>query len=157
MIEQSGGMDSITALIAASFVGLPAHPPISLRGGNALDDYETPPAFDLVIDKVTPEYLEKYGWGIAHLDSESWRFYLPHYLAYAIQHVTDASSTAMDAFLASLRPPDRDPPRFGTLSEAEEKAIVAVLDRLAFSEDSAWQREAMLVLEEYWAPGAIYR
>lgn len=49
-------MDSITALIAASFVGLPAYPPISLRGGNALDDYETLPAFDPVIDKVTPEY-----------------------------------------------------------------------------------------------------
>jgi len=150
-------MDSITALIAASFVGSPAHPPISLRGGNALDDYETPPAFDPVMDRVTPEYLEKHCWGIAHLDSESWRFYLPHYLAYAVQHVTGASSTAMDCFLASLRPPDRDPPRFGALSEAEEKVIVAVLDRLAFSEDSAWQAEAMLVLEEYWAPGAIYR
>ncbi len=150
-------MDSIAALIARSFVGLPAHPPMSLRGGNALDDYETAPAFDPVIDKVTTEYLEKYYWGIAHLDSESWRFYLPHYLAYSIQNISDPSSTALDFFFGSLRPPDRDPPRFGALSKEEEAAVVAVLDQLAFSDESAWQDEAMIALEEYWAPGATYR
>lgn len=150
-------MDSIAAVIAKSFVGLPAHPPMSLRGGNALDDYETAPAFDPVIDKVSSKYLEKYYLGITHLDSESWRFYLPHYLVHSIHNISDPSSTAVDFFFASLRPPDRDPPRFGALSKEEEAAVVAVLDQLAFSDESAWREQAMIALEEYWGAGATYR
>lgn len=152
-----GAMDRILADIEKSFGGLHAYPPLSLRGGNALDDHERAPAFDPVIDKTTPEYFEENFWGIAHLDSESWRFYLPYFLKYALLNISDPSSNALDAFLFSLRPPDRDPPRFGCLSTAQEQAVVAVLDKLAFSEESEWQDPAMIALEEYWAPGATYR
>lgn len=58
---------------------------MSLRGGAAIDDNHTAPQFDAEVDRPAPEYLEKYYWGIPHLD-------------------------------ASLRPPDRDPPRFASLT-----------------------------------------
>ena len=150
-------MHSVAAALAKSFSNLPATPPMSLRGGNARDSYEAVPTFDPAADKVTPEYLEAHYWGISHLDNQSWRFYLPHLLGHALQNISNPTSSATDTFLFSLRPPDRDPPRFGLLSGAEEQAVVAVLDRLAFSEGSVWREPAMIALEEYWAPGATYR
>jgi hypothetical protein len=35
--------------------------------------------------------------------------------------------------------------------------VVTLLDTLAFSEASKWKSEAIIALEEYWAPGALYR
>ena len=64
---------------------------------------------------------------------------------------------AVDSFLASLRPPDRSPPRFAALNPEQEAAVVAVLDLLAFNDRSKWQQAAIIALEEYWAPGASYR
>ncbi len=150
-------MDSSVAILGKSFGNLPASPPMSLRGGNALDDYEVAPEFDPALDAITREYLETHFWGIAHLDTQSWRFYLPHLLGHALQNIANPASNATDAFLSSLRPPDRDPPRFGSLTSAEEQVVVAVLDKLAFSEESVWREPAMIALEEYWAPGATYR
>ena len=136
---------------------LPVTPAMSLRGGNAVDDHAPVPPFDAVLDQITPEYFEMYFWGISHLDAESWRFYLPHLLHYALDNIASPESNAIDAFLYSLRPPDRTPPRFGALTSTEEAAIVATLDQLAFSEESVWKEPAMIALEEYWAPGANYR
>jgi hypothetical protein len=62
-----------------------------------------------------------------------------------------------DALLWSLRPPDREPPRLGSLSAEQEAVVVAALDVLAFDPRSACQDLAMQVLEEYWVPGAFYR
>jgi hypothetical protein len=64
---------------------------------------------------------------------------------------------AIDGLLWSLRPPDRDPPRLGSLTPEQEEVIVAVLDQLAFSDDSVHRKEAMQVMEEWWIPGALYR
>jgi hypothetical protein len=35
--------------------------------------------------------------------------------------------------------------------------IRAVLDELAFAEDSVYKEDAMQVIEEWWMPGALYR
>jgi hypothetical protein len=132
-------------------------PPLSLRGGNALDNYSAPPAFDPELDQPTPEYFEANYWGISHLDPVSWCFYVPLLVAYALQNISNMKSMAIDAFLASLRPPDREPPRLEALSPEQKAAVVAMLDRLAFDDASVWKEPAMTALEEYWAPGALYR
>jgi hypothetical protein len=132
-------------------------PLLTLRGGDALDNNASPPSFDDVRDEATDAYLEKYSWGIAHLDPASWRHYVPRLIEYAAAHRTVGSGLVIDAFLSSLRPPDRTPARFESLSNEQEAAIVAILDNLAFSSDSAWAREAAIPLEEYWAPGSLYR
>jgi hypothetical protein len=59
--------------------------------------------------------------------------------------------------LSSLRPPEREPPRFAVLTKDQEELIGAFLDVLAFDEASVWHDLAMQVLEEYWIPGALYR
>ncbi len=122
-----------------------------------MDSYETAPDFDAELDRVTPEYLEQNFWGVAHLDAVSWQYYLPILMGHALRNIRNPGSMAVDAFLASLRPPDRDPPRFAALTPAQEQAVARMLDILAFQEDSAWKEAAMIALEEYWAPGAIYR
>jgi hypothetical protein len=150
-------MDRILTAIDQAFHDCADAPAMSLRGGNALDDYGTPPPFDADLDRPVAAYLEAHHWGIAHLDPSSWRHYLPLLLRYALLNLERADSMAVDALLSSLRPPDRDPPRLASLSLEQEQAVTAVLDALAFNEGSAWKDEAILVLEEYWAPGAIYR
>nr|WP_323515155.1 DUF6714 family protein [Xanthomonas sp. WHRI 8812E] len=132
-------------------------PPMSLRAGNAIDDHAEVPPFDAVRDQVTAEYLERYCCGIHHLDSVSWRFYLPHLLQHALRNSGNAASNATDTLLQSLRPPDREPPRFGSLSAAEERMVIAALDTLAFTDGSEWIESAQCALEEYWGPGASYR
>ena len=129
---------------------------MSLRAGNARDEYRKEPEYDPVSDRLTPEYLEAYFWGLSHLDADSWRYYLPFLLGYAVQNISNPESNMVEALLSSLRPPDRDPPRFGSLTTSEKNAVIQVLDKLAFSEDSAWKDGAMLALEEYWAPAALY-
>jgi len=140
-----------------AFANLPVRPVMSLRGGNAADDSEPVPSYEPALDTVTPVYLETYFFGLAQLDSASWRFYLPHFLSYALENVGNTASNAIESFLFSLRPPDRDPPRFGALSYEQRQAVVSVLDQLAFSDHSAWKEPAIIALEEYWAPGATYR
>lgn len=142
---------------AVAFKAESAEPPsTSLRGGDALDDYEAPPAFDAQADRVTDDYLERYIWGIGYLDPRSWRHYLPILIEYTVRHAERGSDVG-DALLTSLRPPDSDPPRLTSLSVAQECVIVELLDYLAFSESSAHHAYACQLLEEWWAPGALYR
>lgn len=150
-------METGVAQIDHAFRDVPKRPSITLRAGNALDEHESPPGFDPAVDSVSPEYFETYCWGISYLDPQSWLFYLPHFLKRALACRDDGRSNLVNAFIGSLRPPDRDPPRFGLLTVEQEQAVVAVLDELAFSSESMWRDEAMSALEEYWAPGATYR
>jgi hypothetical protein len=63
----------------------------------------------------------------------------------------------IDAFLSSLRPPDRQPPRLASLSVEQESVVSAFLDIMAFDDVSVHQELARTALEEWWAPGALYR
>jgi hypothetical protein len=132
-------------------------PRICLRAGNALDNYEEPPKYDSIVDSPTDEYLEKYYWGILYLDHDSWKYYLPILINYSVKNKADKGAMVIDSFLASLRPPDRKPARLGSLSKDEEKVILELLDHLAFDENSGWNDVALMLLEEYWGPGALYR
>lgn len=131
-------------------------PPMTLRAGNALDEYRIPPPCDPSEDRLCDAYLEGYHWGIAFLDPVSWRHYLPHLIEYVLRHEREGSEVG-DALLWSLRPPDREPPRLALLSPEQEKVVSDFLDRLAFDEGSAHRDLARIALEEWWAPGALYR
>jgi uncharacterized protein DUF6714 len=145
---------------AAFGADVAAHPAITLRGGNALDSYDSPPPFDPAIDDPTDAYLETYAFnGLAFLDPPSWRHYLPRLIHYALRNIaSNAPGTmAIEGLLWSLRPPDREPPRLGSLTREQEDVVVAALDQLAFSDDSVYRKDAMQVMEEWWIPGALYR
>jgi hypothetical protein len=135
-----------------------APPAMTLRGGAAVDSYETPPPYDPRLDQPTDAYLEAHAyWALAYLDAASWRGYLPRLTEYALGHLGDRRSMVAEALLFSLRPPDREPPRLASLSAEQEAVVVAVLDVLAFDERSLDRDLAMQVLEEYWVPNALYR
>lgn len=137
-----------------------AVPPMTLRAGDAVDAYADPPPYDPAVDEPTDAYLEKYAFsGLPYLDGASWRHYLPRLIDYAFHHLHrhTPGTMAIDGLLSSLRPPDREPPRLGSLTPAQEAVVVAFLDALAFGEHSVHQDFAMQVLEEYWVPGALYR
>ena len=138
------------------------NPPMTLRGGNAVDSYDLPPAYDEQLDQPTDEYIQTYAyWALPHLDPVSWHYYLPFLISYSLKNATkDApveSGLAVQGTLFSLRPPDREPSRFSLLTPEQEEAIVQFLDVMAFDEDSDYQEDGMEVLEEYWIPGAFYR
>jgi hypothetical protein len=146
----------VSKLFAAFASDIEATPSISLRGGDQLDDYKEPSAFDPSIDSISDGYLEKYRWGVTYLDAASWRHYLPYLVEYTFRHMRDGSDVG-DALLNSLRPPDREPPRLASLNAEQEVLVTQFLDALAFGEQSAHQELACQVLEEWWVPGALYR
>jgi hypothetical protein len=135
-------------------------PPITLRGGDALDSYDAPPPYDAALDEPTVAYLETFAFnGLNFLDPPSWRHYLPRLIEYAVRNIASPApgTMAIDGLLWSLRPPDRDPPRLGSLTKEQEAVIVAALEELAFADDSVYRADAMQVMEEWWIPGALYR
>ncbi len=137
-------------------------PPMTLRGGDAVDSYDLPPPYDEELDQPTDDYLQQYAYfALPHLDALSWRYYLPFLIDYSLRHATaeapPESSLVVEGTLSSLRPPDREPPRLSVLKAEQELVIIKFLDLLAFDERSDYQDYAMQVLEEYWIPEALYR
>lgn len=141
---------------AAFSADLAREPALTLRGGNALDEYREPPPFDRAFDVVCDAYLEQHYWGVGYLDPESWRHYLPALMDYALRRRAQ-SSAVIEALLESLRPPDRVPPRLESLTAAQAKIVGEFLDVMAFDESSVHQDLAQKAIEEWWGPGALYR
>ena len=135
-----------------------APPPLTLRGANAVDSYELPMPFDPVSDQATDAYLEGFAfWGIAYLDARSWRHYLPCLIDYAFRRADDPAMV-VEALVRSLRPPDRYPPRLGTLSADQESVVRAFLEEVALGGAFPHVRaEAQQALEEWWLPDARSR
>lgn len=146
--------DLIADIFAAFSTEGSAFPPMTLRGGDALEAGKEAPPFDVLVDAISDNYLEAHPWGSGWLDAASWRHYLPFMMEYALRHLAD-SNDVTDAVLTSLRPPERTPPRLGSLSKAQETAVLRFLDVLAYSGESASMDLAALVLSEWWTPGAI--
>lgn len=152
--KQTQLLDSISTAFPADS----AHAVLSLRQGDEIDSY-IPPTPDVApVDwRNVPEHeLEEHHWGLTHFDAESWRFYLPAFLAYSVRHPSRGESLVISACLNNLRPPDRVPSRFNTLSEGQRQTVVSVLEFLAFDDESAFMADACQVLEEYWIERPLY-
>jgi hypothetical protein len=135
-----------------------AVPPLTLRGGNAVDGYDEAEPFDPTRDEATDAYIEGFTfWGLTYLDARSWRHYLPRLIDYTFRHPNDPAM-ASEALIRSLRPPDRYPPRLATLTAEQEAVVVAFLETLALEDaDEHLQADAQQALEEWWLPGARHR
>ncbi|MET0488315.1 MAG: DUF6714 family protein [Candidatus Rokuibacteriota bacterium] len=133
-------------------------PPLTLRGGNAVDSYDDAEPFDPARDEPTDAYLEGFAfWGLSYLDAQSWRHYLPRLISYAFRRPNDPAM-AVEALIRSLRPPDRYPPRLASLTAEQEAVVVAFLEALALGDGPSHVRnDAQQALEEWWLPGARRR
>jgi len=131
-------------------------PQMTLREADAVDSFGTVPLPHPAEDPPSAGYLNRYAWGITHLDAASWRHYLPALGELAIQSLSQ-QSLAVSCLIESLRPPDRDPPRLRSLVADQECVLRELLELLASSGQSIWQREACQALEEWWIDGALYR
>jgi hypothetical protein len=133
-------------------------PPLTLRGANAVDSYERPVPFEAAADAPTDHYLELFAfWGLAHLDARSWRHYLPRLIEYACGHPDDPRMVG-EALVGSTRPPDRYPPRLGSLNARQEAVVRTFLECVAFEDVLPHAREdAMQALQEWWLPDATSR
>ncbi len=133
-------------------------PPLTLRGGNAVDGYDEAEPFDPACDEPTDAYIEGFAfWGLGYLDAQSWRHYLPRLIDYAFRRPDDPAM-AVEALIRSLRPPDRYPPRLATLTVEQEAAVVTFLETLALGDGiDHVQNDAQQALEEWWLPGARHR
>ena len=135
-----------------------APPPLTLRGGNAVDGYDEAEPFDAEQDAPTDAYLERFAfWAIGYLDARSWRHYLPRLMDYGFRRPGDPGMV-LEALIRSLRPPDRYPPRLRTLTPEQERIVVAFLEAVALSGDfEPLQDDARQALEEWWLPDARHR
>jgi Family of unknown function (DUF6714) len=135
-----------------------AVPPLTLRGGNAVDGYDEAESFDSTLDAPSDAYIEGFAfWGLGYLDAESWRHYLPRLISYAFRHPDDPAM-AVEALIRTLRPPDRYPPRLATLTAEQEAVVVAFLEAVGLGDGMSHVRDdAQQALEEWWLPGARHR
>jgi hypothetical protein len=132
-------------------------PPLTLRGGNAVDGYDAPPPYDPAGDAPGDAYLEGYAfWGLIYLDARSWRHYLPRLFAYALAHPDDPHMV-VEALVRSFRPPDRYPPRLATLDAAQEALVRDFLETVGTYFSDAPQEDALQALAEWWWPDARHR
>ncbi len=148
--------DLRTGLGKAFKAEMAAPPAMTLRSGDSIDTYGPEYPFDPALDAVSEEYLERFADGLSYLDAASWKHYLPAFGAFAIANLSEGSKV-IGALIASLRPPDRVPPRLGSLSREQEDILRELLELLAFSDDSAWQQEACQALEEWWIENPLFR
>jgi hypothetical protein len=130
---------------------LEALPPLTLRGAYAVDGYDRAEPFDPSRDEPTDAYLETFAfWGLAYLDAQSWRHYLPRLIDYTLRR-RDDPAMVVEAFLRSLRAPDRYPPRLASLSTDQESVVTAFLEHVARIEaGSGLAVEAQQALAEWW-------
>ncbi len=128
-------------------------PPLTLRGGNAVDGYERPEPFDSAHDQPTDAYFEGFAfWGLGYLDAQSWRHYLPRLIDYTLRRPDDPAMVA-EALVRSLRPPDRYPPRLASLSPEQEARRRGVSGtRRTRSSVGPVREEARQALDEWWRP-----
>src|SRR5262245_7237638 len=135
-----------------------APPPLTLRGGKAVDSYRQPSPFDPAQDEPTDTYLEGFAfWGLGYLDARSWRHYLPRLIDYAVRRPDDPAMVT-EALVRSLRPPDRYPPRLATLTGEQEAVVRAFLEQAALGDALPHvQADAQQALEEWWLPNARSR
>lgn len=133
-------------------------PPLTLRGGNAVDGYAVPSPFDSAVDEPTDAYFEGFAfWGVGYLDARSWRHYLPRLIEYALRRQDDPAMVA-EALIRSLRPPDRYPPRLATLTADQEDVVRSFLELAALGDAMPHlQTDAQQALEEWWLPNARSR
>jgi hypothetical protein len=152
--EQTQLLDSISAAFPADG----AKAALSLKRADEIDSHDTPTPEVVPTDwrNVSEPELEEHHWGLTHLDAESWRFYLPAFLAYSVRHLSDGDSLVIAACLSNLWPPDRKPSRFSTLIDSQRQTIVSVLELLAFDGESGFTTDACQVLEEYWIEHPLY-
>src|SRR5262245_51293572 len=135
-----------------------APPPLTLRGGDAVDSYHLPEPFDAALDQPTDAYIEGFAsFALSYLDARSWRHYLPRLIDYAFRRPTDPHM-AVESLIRALRPPDRYPPRLATLDDAQEAVAREFLEVIALGDrHGALAEDAQQALEEWWLPGARHR
>jgi hypothetical protein len=135
-----------------------AAPPLTLRGGCAVDGYDEADPFHPVEDEPSDPYIERFAfWGLGYLDARSWRHYLPRLIDYAVRR-RDDPAMVVEALVRSLRPPDRYPSRLATLTAEQEAVVRAFLEMIALADDTAHVKaDAQQALEEWWLPGARHR
>ncbi len=149
---------ALRALIAAAFVEPADRPAITLRAGKCAGRLRAASAVGSSARYARRGVSRGQLLGQHHLDPASWRYYLPILMRHGLDRFRGrAPSMSTDTLPFSLRPPDRDPPRFATLSPEQNAAVSQFLDLLAFDPRSMHTDDAMTAMEEYWAPGATYR
>ena len=148
--------DLIAHLKVAFAADLECPPRMTLRSGDSVDSFGVKQPHHVESEVATDRYLSRYAWGMAHLDAESWRHYLPAFAAFALRNL-QSNEVVVTAFIQSLRPPDRDPPRLASLNATQQSVMKDVLELLAYTPESIWQAEACQALEEWWIDGALYR
>jgi hypothetical protein len=144
-------VDLLSAAAAAFARDRAAEPPLTLRGGHAVDGYGRAEPFDPAVDQPSDSYLEQFAfWGLGYLDAQSWRHYLPRLIEYALAHPGDPSMVT-EALVRSLRPPDRHPARLASLTPPQEAVVAAFLKEIARSSVAA-SADAEQALLEWWGP-----
>ena len=139
--------------IAEAFPPRPVPCPMTLLQGDEEDTYYEIKTLDDVApldwQSVTDEQLETLQWGMGYLDPDSWLFYLPAFMRYAISYPA-RNSLVIDRFFDTLIPRDWKPDQFKQLTDKQRAMIVAALEFLIYDDESQESEEANAVYYDHW-------
>jgi hypothetical protein len=162
-------VDDIVRVIEAAFAGVPRGR-IALHEAEVIDGYgtaeERQQARELDPEQdwrdVPGASIEECPDALSYLDPVGWRFYLPAYMRWALQHLKASHNAAIDHAIYSLdcgeSPPsavERSIERFRTLNRAQAQAVHGFLTFASQNDDTCDSVVAQQALDRYWSRATI--
>jgi len=108
-------------------------------------------------DQVPDEDLEDCTAALCHLDPQSWKYYLPAYMIWALRNYQHSDSIMLDFTIYSLKLSDDDKvlseydmQRFRLLDEAQSATVCKFLNFMAQQPEFVDEIIAMEAISLYW-------
>jgi hypothetical protein len=152
-------VDDIVRAIEVAFAGVPRGR-VTLHEAEVIDGYgtaeERQQARELDPEQdwrdVPGASIEECPDALSYLDPEGWRFYLPAYMRWALQHLKVSHNAAIDPTIYSLD--GGSSPRFRTLNRMQARAVHHFLTCASQNDDACDAVVAQQALDSYWSQAA---
>lgn len=159
-------MDAAEAIIEeirAAFAGV-RRGEISLHEAEVIDEYGSDESREMARtqdvencwEDVPDSHIEECTTALCHVDPESWRYYVPAYMCWALRHFETSSSIVVDFTIYTFKPSELDDSvlnyqmkRYELLNKAQCKAVCRFLQYMANC-NRADSDAAKTALVEYW-------
>ena len=164
-MDAAESVEDLVGAIEAAFAGV-SRGQITIHEAEVLDDYGTEAerleahARDLEQDwrDVPGSSIAECPCALSYFDPPSWRFYLPAYMRWTLQHLKDAGCPSIDDVIYALDRGEGAPDlfeyklqRFRTLNAAQAEAVRRVLAFASANDDCCAAVVAKRALETYWS------
>ena len=113
-------------------------------------------------EEIPDRYIEECPDALPHLDPQSWCYYIPRYMEWALTHYETSESIAVDNTIYALLLTGSDRgiddhlrERFRKLTFEQSRAVSCFLRFMARNDDHADAMAAAKALQRYWSKFSV--